>query len=180
MEAGFDPVKVNVVLERGRQRRRDRRLRRVRAASGASQVRFIEFMPLDASGAWTRDRGRRPGRDRRRHRRRVPARAGAGAGRGAGRPLALRDGGGDVGVIPTVTKPFCGDCDRVRLTADGQFRTCLFATDETDLRASLRGGGADDDWPPRSSAPSARKWAGHRIGQVDFIRPTRSMSQIGG
>jgi len=85
-----------------------------------------------------------------------------------------------VGVIPSVTKPFCGDCDRVRLTAEGAFRTCLFATEEFDLRAAMRSGASDDDLAARIVAAVGTKWAGHRINQVDFIRPSKSMSQIGG
>src|SRR5439155_13870077 len=91
-----------------------------------------------------------------------------------------RDGAGDVGVIASVTQPFCGDCDRVRMTAEGKFRNCLFAVRETDLRAILRGGGSDDDLAAAIEAEVGRKWAGHAIGQVTFIRPERSMSQIGG
>ena len=83
-------------------------------------------------------------------------------------------------MIPSVTKPFCGDCDRVRLTADGQFRTCLFATREFDLRAIVRAGGSDDDLAAEIERAVGTKWAGHAIGQVTFIRPSRSMSQIGG
>ena len=90
------------------------------------------------------------------------------------------DGKGTVGVIPTVTKPFCGDCDRVRLTADGQFRTCLFATDEFDVRALLRNGADDDAIEALLRRAVGEKWAGHTIGQVSFVRPRRSMSQIGG
>ena len=90
------------------------------------------------------------------------------------------DGHGTVGVIPSVTKPFCGDCDRVRLTADGQFRTCLFATDEFDLRRAMRDGESDDELAARIERAVGTKWAGHRINQVDFVRPRRSMSQIGG
>ena len=90
------------------------------------------------------------------------------------------DGKGTVGVIPTVTKPFCGDCDRVRLTADGQFRTCLFATDEYDVRALLRNGADDDAIEALLRGAVGEKWAGHTIGQVSFVRPRRSMSQIGG
>jgi cyclic pyranopterin phosphate synthase len=90
------------------------------------------------------------------------------------------DGKGTVGVIPTVTKPFCGDCDRVRLTADGQFRTCLFATDEFDLRAMLRGGATDTQIAEEIRRAVGTKWAGHNIGNVTFVRPRRSMSQIGG
>ena len=85
-----------------------------------------------------------------------------------------------MGVIPSVTKPFCGDCDRVRLTAEGQFRTCLFETREFDLRAILRGGGTDDDVAAEIERAVGTKWAGHAIGRVTFRRPNRSMSQIGG
>ena len=74
-------------------------------------------------------------------------------------------------MIPTVTKPFCGDCDRVRLTADGQFRTCLFATDEFDMRDALRNGETDDEIARRIEAAVGTKWAGHQINQVNFIRP---------
>jgi cyclic pyranopterin phosphate synthase len=90
------------------------------------------------------------------------------------------DGKGTVGVIPSVTKPFCGDCDRVRLTADGQFRTCLFSTNEFDLRAMLREGASDDAIAAEIKRAVGTKWAGHNIGNVTFVRPRRSMSQIGG
>ncbi len=89
-------------------------------------------------------------------------------------------------MIPSVTEPFCENCDRVRLTAEGQFRTCLFALDETDLRAELRAGRGldepdlDDRLAAAITGAVGTKWAGHRIGQVDFVRPGRSMSQIGG
>jgi cyclic pyranopterin phosphate synthase len=104
------------------------------------------------------------------------------AGRGAAPADRWRyvDGKGDVGVIPSVTKPFCGDCDRVRLTAEGQFRTCLFETREFDLRAIMRAGGSDDDLAAEIERAVGTKWAGHAIGRVNFIRPKRSMSQIGG
>ena len=94
------------------------------------------------------------------------------------------DGHGDVGVIASVTEPFCGDCDRVRVTAEGRFRTCLFALGETDLRALVRAEGpaaaADDAVAAAIAEAVGAKWAGHRIGQVDFVRPARTMSQIGG
>jgi len=100
------------------------------------------------------------------------------------------DGAGDVGVIPSVTEPFCDHCDRVRVTAEGKFRTCLFALEEFDLRAILRGStGAhdehddvqiDDRLASEIERAVGTKWAGHRIGQVNFVRPARSMSQIGG
>ena len=117
-------------------------------------MRFIEWMPLDAGGGW--DVGQVVGQDE------IVARIDAVypleqlAARGAAPAdrWRYRDGGGTVGVIPSVTKPFCGDCDRVRLTADGQFRTCLFATDETDLRAALRSGESDDQLAARIERPS--------------------------
>ena len=84
------------------------------------------------------------------------------------------DGRGDVGVIPSVTEPFCGDCDRIRITADGTLRTCLFGLDETDLRVVLRGGGTDADLAAAIEGAVGQKWAGHSIGRVDFIRPPRS------
>ena len=90
------------------------------------------------------------------------------------------DGKGEVGVIASVTKPFCGDCDRVRLTAEGQFRTCLFAVDEFDMRSLLRNEASDEEIAKAIVDAVGTKWAGHSIGQVNFIRPSRTMSQIGG
>ena len=90
------------------------------------------------------------------------------------------DGRGTVGVIPSVSKPFCGDCDRVRLTADGQFRTCLFATTEFDLLKLMRAGADDDVVASEIQRAVGTKWAGHQINQVSFVRPKRTMSQIGG
>ena len=90
------------------------------------------------------------------------------------------DGAGHVGVVASVTRPFCSNCDRVRLTAEGSLRSCLFAVRERDLRVVLRGGGTDDDLAEAITAEVAAKWAGHAIGKVNFVRPSRSMSQIGG
>jgi cyclic pyranopterin phosphate synthase len=178
-EAGFDPVKVNAVVMRGINDDEIVDLAAFGRRNGV-EVRFIEWMPLDAGGGW--DAQHVVGQDEIVARidavyplEQVPARGAAPADR-----WRYRDGGGTVGVIPSVTKPFCGDCDRVRLTADGQFRTCLFATDETDLRAALRRGESDDQLAARIAAAVAGKWAGHHINQVDFVRPARSMSQIGG
>ena len=87
-------------------------------------------------------------------------------------------------MIASVTEPFCDNCDRIRITAEGKLRTCLFALDEFDLRAIVRADATEGTVDDRLAAEIARavgtKWAGHRIGQVDFIRPSRSMSQIGG
>jgi cyclic pyranopterin phosphate synthase len=179
VEAGLQPVKVNAVVQRGVN---DDEIVAL-AAFGREkrvEVRFIEFMPLDAQGHWMSDAV--VGQDEivaTIHNvfplEQLPARGAAPADR-----WRYLDGNGTVGVIPTVTKPFCGDCDRVRLTADGQFRTCLFATDEFDVRALLRNGASDDDIEALLRRAVGEKWAGHRIGQVSFVRPRRSMSQIGG
>jgi GTP 3',8-cyclase len=179
LAAGFDPVKVNCVLLRGVN---DDEVVEF-AAYGRERgvvVRFIEYMPLDADRTWSDSQV-------------VPAREVVDA-IGAVWPLEVvdargaspaerfryRDGGGEIGVIGSVTSNFCGSCDRVRLTAEGMFRNCLFAVEETDLRAVLRSGGSDDDLAAAITADVGRKWAGHSIGQVTFLRPGRSMSQIGG
>jgi len=177
--AGFSPVKINAVIERGVNDDEIVDLARFGRERGV-EVRFIEFMPLDATGHWANDRV--VGQDEIVERiaevfplEQMPARGAAPADR-----WRYLDGAGTVGVIPSVTKPFCGDCDRVRLTAEGQFRTCLFATDEFDLREIMRSGGDDDALAERIIAAVGTKWAGHQINRVEFIRPNRSMSQIGG
>jgi len=90
------------------------------------------------------------------------------------------DGAGVVGVVGSVTEPFCSTCDRIRLTAEGMLRACLFAHREADLRAVLRAGGDDDALADAIRAEVGTKWAGHAIGNISFRKPTRSMSQIGG
>ncbi len=179
IDAGFEPVKINAVIERGVNDDELVDLARYGRDTGV-EVRFIEFMPLDATDEWQRSKV--VGQDEIVARlsevwelEQVPARGAAPADR-----WRYTDGGGLVGVIPTVTKPFCGDCDRVRLTADGQLRTCLFSTDEFDLRAALRDGETDEQIAARIEAAVGTKWAGHQINQVNFIRPKRNMSQIGG
>jgi cyclic pyranopterin phosphate synthase len=178
-DAGFAPVKINAVIERGVN---DDEIVAL-ATYGREhdvEVRYIEFMPLDATGHWMHDKvvsqdeivaaiGAVYPLEQ------MPARGTAPADR-----WRYLDGRGTVGVIPTVTKPFCGDCDRVRLTAEGQFRTCLFATTEFDLRALLRGGADDDALAAEIQRAVGTKWAGHQINQVTFVRPKRTMSQIGG
>ena len=178
-EAGFSPVKINAVVQRGVNDNEIVELATF-GRERSVEVRFIEFMPLDATGGW--DRSQVVSQDEIVARidevhplEPVPARGAAPADR-----WRYRDGGGTVGVIPTVTKPFCGDCDRVRLTAEGQLRTCLFATSEFDLRALLRAGADDDAVAAEIERAVGTKWFGHQINQVNFVRPKRSMSQIGG
>jgi cyclic pyranopterin phosphate synthase len=179
VDAGLRPVKVNCVVMRGVNDDEIVDFARF-GREGGVQVRFIEFMPLDAQGAWTNAK--------------VATRADILAAIDAVFPIepvderhgepAERyryvDGGGEVGVIPSVTEPFCSTCDRVRLTAEGQLRNCLFALDDHDLRGPLRAGASDAELVSIIRRAVAAKWAGHQINQVQFIRPRRSMSQIGG
>jgi len=180
LDAGLRPVKLNAVLIRGVNDDEVIDFATFGRERGVS-VRFIEFMPLDASGAWSTDKV--VSRDE------IVAAIDAvypleiRAGHNGSEPAEVfryRDGAGDFGVIASVTDAFCGSCDRVRLTADGQLRSCLFALDETDLRALLRGGASDDDLATAVTECVASKWAGHMVNEVQFIRPRRSMSQIGG
>jgi cyclic pyranopterin phosphate synthase len=175
---GLSPVKVNAVVVRDKNEDEIVDFARFGRERGV-QIRFIEYMPLDAEGTWTMDQV-------------VPAEeivqaidavfpleAVAHGAEPASRYRYL-DGAGEIGVIPSVTKPFCGDCDRVRMTAEGKFLTCLFAVDELDLRAPLRSGASDTELGHLIAAAVGEKWAGHSIGKINFIRPKRSMSQIGG
>lgn len=177
--AGLAPVKINCVVMRGVNDDEIIDFARFGRERGVT-VRFIEFMPLDAQGEWTNEQ--------------VVTKAEIVAAIGDVFPLepvaeresdpAARwryvDGGGEFGVIPSVTEAFCESCDRVRLTADGMLRHCLFATRELDLRTLLRNEATDDDLAAAITAEVGAKWAGHQINQVHFIRPARSMSQIGG
>ncbi|MFT5530378.1 MAG: cyclic pyranopterin phosphate synthase [Candidatus Poriferisodalaceae bacterium] len=178
LAAGLHPVKLNAVMMRGINDDEVVDFATFGRERGLA-VRFIEFMPLDAEGRWSKElvvpadeiiesvnavyplepivRGTEPAER-----------------------FRYLDGKGDIGVIASVTKPFCGNCDRVRITAEGQFRTCLFAVEEFDMRKLLRGGASDDELAAAIEAAVGTKWAGHAIGQVNFIRPARSMSQIGG
>ena len=179
VSVGLAPVKINMVVMAGVNDDEVVDMAEFGRRQGV-EVRFIEFMPLDAQQAWASSD--------------VVAAADIVAAIDAVFPLEgeprtssapaqrwrYRDGGGSIGVIPTVTESFCTTCDRVRLTADGQFRTCLFATDEYDLRGLMRGGASDDELASVMTSAVSLKWAGHQIGQVHFIRPSRSMSQIGG
>jgi cyclic pyranopterin phosphate synthase len=145
-------------------------------------MRFIEFMPLDAPGDWQRDQVVSATEIIDRIHAVFPleeTHADAAHVEPAAR-YRFSDGIGDIGVIASVTEPFCESCDRVRITAEGKFRTCLFALEETDLRSVMRDGGTDDELAAAISGAVGTKWAGHNIGAVNFVRPARSMSQIGG
>ncbi|MFC1414489.1 GTP 3',8-cyclase MoaA [Streptacidiphilus sp. N1-12] len=177
--AGLDPVKINAVPVRGVNDDEIADLAGFAAEHGY-RVRFIESMPLDAQGAWDRDR--MVSADE------ILAALGE---RFTLEPLPRADNapaeewriaGTDsrVGVIASVTRPFCGGCDRVRLTADGQLRNCLFAAEESDLRALLRSGADDDAVEAAWRGSVAGKGPGHAINSAEFRRPDRPMSAIGG
>ncbi len=187
--AGLAPVKVNAVPVRGVNDDEIVELVEFAAAHGY-RMRFIESMPLDAQGAWQRERmitadelltilGARW--DLVPVLRPEPVPDGPGR-RGTPPAEEWRIAGTDtvIGVIASVTRPFCGGCDRVRLTADGQLRNCLFATEESDLRALLRGGADDEAIEAAWRRTIARKGPGHDINSADFRQPERSMSAIGG
>ena len=178
LDAGFDPVKVNCVVMRGVN---DDEIADFVDFGRRQQVevRFIEFMPLDADGIWTSDLVVGVNEIRARVNEASPVepveRTAAPASR-----YRFVDGAGSVGIVASVSDSFCSTCDRVRLTADGQFRNCLFAVTETDVRALLRSGAGDDEVAAALEASVASKWAGHQINRVTFVKPRRSMSQIGG
>jgi cyclic pyranopterin phosphate synthase len=176
--AGFTPIKVNCVVINGTND--DEVLDFVVLARDTGyDVRFIEYMPLDATHEWERSKVLASSEIRRRIEARFPL-VRDGDGGPAARYLFADGGPGSVGFISSVTEPFCDSCNRVRITADGQLRVCLFALEETDLRTPMRDGAGDADLESLIRDAVRSKWSGHRINADDFVRPDRSMSQIGG
>lgn len=178
-KAGFDPIKINCVAIRGFNDDEivdflewglERRL----------QIRFIEFMPLDGDHNWNRanvltqaeilEKAR--GFDKIEY-------AGSETPAPAAR-FSYSKGMGEFGVIPSVSQPFCGHCTRIRITAEGKFRTCLFALDEVDLKAPLRDGKSVEEITEIIRNAVYKKWAGHKINDPDFEQPHRAMYAIGG
>lgn len=175
------PVKLNAVAVKGLAEDDIVPLARFGRERGI-EVRFIEFMPLDAQGIWNRREvlsaeemlgilrreigplDAAPNQDPR-----APA-----------TEYIFHDGVGRVGVIASVTRPFCMSCNRIRITADGKLRYCLFAVEETDVRGLLRGGCADDDLAAAIRDTVRRKWRGHEINSPEFVAPPRPMYAIGG
>ncbi len=177
---GLTPVKINTVVIRGVNDEEVVDFARFARDTGY-EVRFIEIMPLDAQDSWNSDQVV-PGAE-------ILAAiadsyelvSDADESPEPATSFVFADGApGRVGIIPSVTAPFCDTCNRLRLTADGQLRACLFSLEETDLRNPLRAGAGDDELAELMRACVAAKWSGHRIGQADFVKPFRSMSMIGG
>jgi cyclic pyranopterin phosphate synthase len=178
--AGLTPVKINAVLMRGINDDEAPALLRFALAHGY-ELRFIEQMPLDAQHGWDRSTMVVADEILAALRAEFTLTADPGARGAAPAETWLVDGGpARVGVIASVTRPFCGDCDRTRLTADGQVRNCLFATEESDLRGALRAGADDEELARRWRAAMWGKRAGHGIDDATFLQPARPMSAIGG
>ncbi len=178
--SGLGPVKVNAVLLRGINDRHAGELLRWCLEKGY-HLRFIEQMPLDAQHRWNREAmvtAEEILAELSSEFELAPAHEPRGS---APAELFTVDGGpGTVGIIASVTRPFCGDCDRVRLTADGQVRNCLFARQESDLRGAMREGASDAELADRWRAAMWTKRPGHGIDDVSFLQPARPMSAIGG
>jgi cyclic pyranopterin phosphate synthase len=178
-DAGLTPIKINCVVIGGTNDDEVVEFARWARETGY-EVRFIEYMPLDAEHAWERAKV-------------VPSASileaidavfplsPIGHANEPATSYAFTDGApGRIGVIASVTEPFCDSCNRLRLTAEGQVRSCLFALEETDLREPMRGGASDDELRTLIRTAVWRKWSGHRINHADFVQPARSMSMIGG
>ncbi len=144
------------------------------------EVRFIEFMPLDADHAWTEDQVLTGAEIRDAIDAVYPLEASPREPHATARVYRFADGHGKIGFINPVSEPFCGDCNRVRLTADGRLRTCLFSLNETDLRGPMRDGADDDELEQIIRDAVWRKELKHHVGEPGFIQPARSMSAIGG
>jgi cyclic pyranopterin phosphate synthase len=144
------------------------------------EVRFIEFMPLDADHAWTQDQVLTGDEIRAAIDAVYPLEPQPREPHATARVYRFADGKGKIGFINPVSEPFCGDCNRVRLTADGRLRTCLFSLNETDLRAPIRDGADDRDLERIIRDAVWRKELKHHVGEPGFIQPARSMSAIGG
>jgi cyclic pyranopterin phosphate synthase len=177
--AGLTPIKINTVVIGGTNDDEVVEFARWSRETGY-EVRFIEYMPLDAEHAWERAKV-------------VPsarilatidaafALSPIGHANEPATSYAFADGApGRIGVIASVTEPFCDTCNRLRLTAEGQVRACLFSLEETDLRGPMRDGASDEELEALIRTTVWRKWSGHRINHPDFVQPERSMSAIGG
>ncbi len=173
------PVKVNAVAIRGFTEEEVLPFAEL-ARSSSYEIRFIEYMPLDADRAWTADQVLTGAEIRAAIDAVYPLEPVPREPHATARVYRFADGRGRIGFINPVSEPFCGDCNRIRLTADGRLRTCLFSLNETDLRGPLRDGAADDELEQIIRDAVWRKELKHHVGEPGFIQPARSMSAIGG
>jgi GTP 3',8-cyclase len=173
------PIKVNAVAMRDFTEDEVFRFCEL-ARSTDHQVRFIEFMPLDGDRAWEPEMVLTGGEIRALIEERYPLDEVAREPHATARVFRFRDGGGEIGFINPVSEPFCADCNRIRLTAEGELRTCLFSVHETDLREPLRGGASDSELELMIREAVWRKELKHRVNEPGFRAPPRTMSAIGG
>jgi cyclic pyranopterin phosphate synthase len=177
--AGLVPIKLNCVVIAGTNEDEVVDFARFSRATGY-EVRFIEYMPLDAEQRWERDKVV-PGAQILEGIDRAFPLIAESEGNEPATTFRFVDGApGGIGIIASVTEPFCDTCNRLRLTADGQLRACLFAMYETDLRGPLRSGASEEELERLIRRNVWAKWEGHKINHPDFERPSRSMSMIGG
>ena len=178
--AGFDPVKINAVAIRGVTEEDIVPLARFARVHGL-ELRYIEYMPLDSGHLWEREKVLFASD--------ILEILTAGIGPLTAAAIRIRrhlldyefdDGGGRVGFIASISRPFCMSCNRIRLTSDGKLRNCLFSLEETDLRSLLRGGRDDSEIAQAIRGSVASKWEGHEINTARFIQPERLMNSIGG
>jgi cyclic pyranopterin phosphate synthase len=179
-ELGLTPVKVNAVVIRGLNDHELESLAELARGRDLS-FRFIEFMPLDASRSWQKDLVV-PGREilQRLHARFELRPVQSSNASETARRWAFADGRGEIGIIAPVSEPFCGHCNRIRVTADGKVRTCLFSLHEHDIKSTLRSGVSDEEIADQFRDIVLQKEDRHHIGEPEFVQPERTMSCIGG
>ncbi|HEY6762893.1 MAG TPA: GTP 3',8-cyclase MoaA [Baekduia sp.] len=173
------PIKVNAVAIRGFTEEEVLPFARF-AREHPYEVRFIEYMPLDGDRSWDMTQVLTGAETRAAIDAVYPLKPAQRAPHATARVHEFADGQGRIGFINPVSEPFCGDCDRIRLTADGRLRTCLFSLNETDLRTPLRAGATDDDLEQVIRAAVWRKELKHHVNEPGFVQPARTMSAIGG
>ncbi|MBI2952662.1 hypothetical protein HYY27_11230 [bacterium] len=176
----MSPIKINTIAMRGFTEEEILGFARL-ARERPYEVRFIEYMPLGADDAWEADKVLTQDEILERIHAVWPLEPVEEAdSRAPADTFRFSDGKGKIGVIASVSHPFCDACDRVRITADGKLRTCLFSLAETDVKALLRGGATDEEIGDVLIQAVWNKEPGHRINQPDFVKPARTMSAIGG
>jgi len=177
--AGLHPIKVNMVVMRGQNDDEVVEMAALGREKGY-QVRYIEFMPLDGERGWSRMMVFPAREILDRINRVFPLLPANGRDHEPATRYRFADGRGEVGVIASVTEPFCGNCNRIRLTADGQIRTCLFSLKEHSLKRLVRSGASDEEIAGFVQEAVWQKEPGHRINEADFVQPARTMAAIGG
>jgi cyclic pyranopterin phosphate synthase len=178
-DAGFAPIKVNAVIERDRNLSEVVPLARM-AREKRLVLRFIEYMPIGMGDGWKMDKVVSNAEILTLLREIAPLEPVGVDGTGPATRWRFTDGLGEIGLIGSVTAPFCDKCNRIRITADGKLRTCLFSVREHDVRSLLRGGAGDEAIAELVVKAVEKKEPGHKIGQKDFVKPIRTMSAIGG